>query len=209
MFQNVEIIPWISWLRGSGGNESYELPKEAMQSEKIRSQVKYRVLEKLCETLWVCVENPRNDIDNPVRYCTQPLYTAILTFMAANLKANLSRKEDVSWNQFFRLEERLNSGLKIDINVFLSWGRWLHHEEKPIAEYCISAYMAGKISAEKAIELSGLDQIDFASKVRERTQEKHLPIFRAYLRGETVEEQLPFSEEVSIKFKDLMAEEIE
>ena len=67
----------------------------------------------------------------------------------------------------------------------------------------------GGISAEKAIEMSGLDEMEFAVKVREAAQERDLPIFRAYLKGEAIEVQLPFSEEASQKFRDLMAEEME
>jgi len=78
-----------------------------------------------------------------------------------------------------------------------------------MAEYYVLAYMVGSISAEKAIQLSGLSEIDFAIIVREKAQERDLPIFHAYLRGEAVEDQLPFSEEASIRFKDLMAQEIE
>lgn len=207
MFQNT---PWFSGFRDSGGNESYWLPEEAT-TQWGRSQVKFRVLDKLCRSLWMCVEYPRNEIDNPIRYCTQPLYTAISTFMAANLRESLVKEQNVSLCRivFDQLEERLKNRVRTDLNALPGWWGWLLHGESGIEEYCVSAYMAGKISAEKAIEFSGLDQIEFASMVRERSQEKDLSIFRAYLRGETVEEQLPFSEEVSIKFKDLMAEEIE
>jgi hypothetical protein len=206
MFQN---IPWDSGFGESGSNLSYLVPEEAT-SQSGRSQVKFRALDKLCKSLWMCVEYPRNDIDNPIRYCTQPLYTAVSTFIASNLTENLLKTQNIlSWSVFNQLEKRLDNRIQIDLNNLPGWRGWLLHGEIGIEEYCVSAYMAGKISAEKAIEFSGLDQIEFASMVRERSQEKDLSIFRAYIRGETVEEQLPFSEEVSIKFKDLMAEEIE
>ena len=212
MLQNTKLISWGSDLLESGKNEPYELPREvATHREKIRSQVKFRVLDKLFRSLWVCVENPRNEIDNPIHYCTQPLYTAISTFMVSNLRENFLKEQNVSWswNVLVRLEERLNNRIQIDLNVPPGWWGLLRHGAIPIAEYCVLAYMAGRISAEKAIELSGLDQMEFALMVRERTQEKHLPIFHAYLNGEAVEDQLPFSEEASLKFKDLMAKEVE
>jgi hypothetical protein len=131
--------------------------------------------------------------------------------MAANLRESLVKEQNVSLSRsvFDQLEERLKNRVRTDLNAFPGWWGWLLHGESGIEEYCVLAYMAGKISPEKAIEFSGLDQIQFASMVRERSQDKDLSIFRAYLRGETVEKQLPFSEEVSMKFKDLMAEEIE
>ncbi len=206
MFQN---IPWDSGFGESGGNLPYLVPEEAT-TQWGRSQVKFRVSDKLCKSLWMCVEYPRNDIDNPIRYCTQPLYTAVSTFIASNLTENLLKTQNVlSWSVFDQLEKRLNNRIQIDLNNLPGWRGWLLHGEIGIEEYCVSAYMAGKISAERAIEFSGLDQIEFASRVRERSQKKDLPTFRAYLRGETVEKQLPFSEEVSNKFKDLMAKEIE
>ncbi|NWF92552.1 MAG: hypothetical protein HXY46_06515 [Syntrophaceae bacterium] len=212
MLQNPELISWGSGLLESGKNESYELPREVTTyREKIHSQVKFRILDKLFGSLWVCVENPRNEIDNPIRYCTQPLYTAISTFMVTNLRENFLKEQNVSWswNILVRLQERLNSRIQIDLNVPPGWWGLLRHGAIPIAEYCVLAYMAGKISAEKAIELSGVDQVEFASMVREKTQERQLPIFRAYLKGEAAEDQLPFSEEASNRFKDLMAKEVE
>jgi hypothetical protein len=207
MFQN---IPWVEGFVESGGNESYWLPEEAT-TQWGRSQIKFRVLDKLCRSLWMCVEYPRNEIDNPIRYCTQPLYAAISTFMAANLRGNLVKEQNLSLSRSVsdQLEERLKNRTRTDLNALPGWWGWLLHGETGIEEYCVSAYLAGKISTERAIEFSGLDQIEFASRVRERSQEKDLPTFRAYLRGETVEEQLPFSEEVSNKFKNLMAKEIE
>jgi hypothetical protein len=78
-----------------------------------------------------------------------------------------------------------------------------------MAEYYALAYVIGSISAEKAIELLRLNYVDFAQMVEEKAMERDLPIFHAYLRDEDVKARLPFSKEKSLKFKDLMAEEIE
>lgn len=206
MFQN---IPWDSVFGESGGNLPYLVPEE-VTTQWGRSQVKFRVSDKLCKSLWMCVEYPRNDIDNPIRYCTQPLYTAVSTFIASNLAENLLKTQNVlSWSVFDQLEKRLNNRIQIDLNNLPGWRGWLLHGEIGIEGYCVSAYMAGKISAEKAIQLSGLDEAEFASRVQDKAQERDLPLFRDYLRGDTVEGKLPFSEDASLRFRDLMAKELE
>lgn len=46
-------------------------------------------------------------------------------------------------------------------------------------------------------------------EIQEKMMRKHLPIFRAYLRGEDVEHLLPFDEKVAYRFRHLMAEEVD
>jgi hypothetical protein len=50
---------------------------------------------------------------------------------------------------------------------------------------------------------------DDARVIQEQAQKHNLPIFQAYLRGEDVEDQLPFFGEASLEFKDLMDKELE
>ena len=78
-----------------------------------------------------------------------------------------------------------------------------------MAEYYAIAYVIGSISAKKAIELSGLNYVDFARLVQEKAMERDLPVFQAYLKDEEVETQLPFSREIPLRHKNIMAEEYE
>jgi predicted HTH domain antitoxin len=114
-----------------------------------------------------------------------------------------------SWNVFSRLGEELNNRFQFDSNRHPVWTDWLLCSEKVKAEQIASAFMSGRISAEEAVELSGLDQSEFALLVENKAQSRDLPIFQAYLKGEAVEDQLPFSEEASRRFKDLMSNQVE
>jgi hypothetical protein len=213
MSLNYEIVPPISF------SESIKNDIFGMESRtgtlwrESHSHLKYGIADMVLGTLWVCVKNPRNDIDNPITYCTQPFYTKISSLLVASILKNLSKGyqgiQISSWNIFSQLEEKLENRIQYSFNVPPGYWEWPRRREIPTAEYYVLAYMIGSISAEKAIELSGLSEIDFAAILREKAQERDLPIFDAYLKGEAVEDQLPFSEEASIRFKDLMAKEIE
>jgi len=213
MSLNYEIIPPISFSE-SIKNDIFGMEDrvETLWRES-HSQLKYGIADMLFGTLWVCVKNPRNDIDNPITYCTQPFYTKISSFLITGTLKNLSKEyqgiQVSSWSIFSQLEEKLENRIQHSFNMPPGYWEWPRRREIPMAEYYVLAYMIGSISAEKAIELSGLNEIDFAIIVREKAQERDLPIFDAYLKGEAVENQLPFSEEASLRFKDLMAQEIE
>jgi len=213
MSLNYEIIPPISFAK-SLKNDIFgtESKKVSLWSESY-PKLKYAITDMVLGTLWVCVKNPRNDIDNPITYCTQPFYIKISSLLAASTFKNLSKEypgiQVSSWNIFEGLEKKLENRIRYGYNIPPGYWEWPHCREIPMTEYYVLAYMIGSISAEKAMELSGLSEIDFAITVREKAQERDLPIFDAYLRGEAVEDQLPFSEEASLRFKDLMAKEIE
>ena len=213
MSLNYEIIPSISFSE-SIKNDIFgkETRAGALWRESL-SQFRYGIAGTLLGTLWVCVQNPRNDIDNPITYCTQPFYTKISSLLVTSALKSLSKEyqgiEVSSWNIFKQLEERMENRIQYSFNIPPGYWEWPRRREIPTAEYYVLAYMIGSISAEKAIELSGTNERDFAAIVREKAQERDLPIFDAYLKGEAVEDQLPFSEEASLRFKDLMAQEIE
>lgn len=212
MFQNDEGFSWSFATQNAAANNAYELAYEtASDWEKINSGVRFRILDNLFRSVAMCVENPRNEIDNPIRYCTQPLYTEISTFMALILRGNLFKNQDKhwSWSVFSRLEEELNSRFRLDANRHPTWTEWALCSQDVGAERIVSAFISGKLSAEQAIELSGLDQSEFAVLVEDKAQARDVAAFEAYLKGEAVEDQLPFSEDASHRFKDLMCDQVE
>lgn len=200
-------------------NEPFEISDiAATLKQKIGSSLKVAIADQI-NSLWVCLENPRNEIDNPINYCTQPFYTQISTFVVSNTNINASKNYQfvlgyqpmfpTLWNATIRLEEKFKERVQKYYNSPKDSWRWSPHGKIPLAEYYALAYITGSISSEKAIQLSGLNFMDFAQMVQEKAMERDLPIFHAYLKDEDVEGRLPFSKEESLKFKDLMAEELE
>lgn len=200
-------------------NEPFEISDTAATlRQKIYSNLKSAIEDRI-KSLWVCLENPRNEIDNPINYCTQPFYTQISTFVVSNTNINTSKDYQFAlgnqpmsitlWSVTILLEEKFKERIQKYHNSPEDSWKWFPHGKIPMAEYYALAYVIGSISAEKAIELSGMNYVDFAQMVEEKAMEKDLPIFHAYLRDEDVEARLPFSKEKSLKFKDLMAKEIE
>ncbi len=45
--------------------------------------------------------------------------------------------------------------------------------------------------------------------VQEKALERDVPVFQTYLREENVEDKLPFSDDKSIEFKNLLDQELE
>ena len=89
-------------------------------------------------------------------------------------------------------------------------GGWeWYRSDVPLTEHCVLAFMKGVLQAETAMALSGLSEVEFAQMVQDKAMERDLPVFRDYLAGKPVRDQLPFSEEKSSRFKELMAEELE
>jgi len=200
-------------------NEPYEITSiAATPRQKIRANLKFAIGEQF-DSLWVCVGNPRNEIDNPITYCTQPFYTRISTLVVSHTNINISKEYQFVpqylpishslWSISIQLEEKFKERIQEYCNSPKDSWRWSPHGKIPLAEYYALAYIIGSISAEKAIELSGLNYMDFAQIVQEKAIERDLPIFQAYLKDEEVEGRLPFSKKKSSKFKDLMAEQLE
>jgi hypothetical protein len=200
-------------------NEPFEISDMTITlKRKIGSSLKSAITDQI-NSLWVCLQNPRNEIDNPINYCTQPFYTQISTFVVSNATINTSMDYQFAseyqpmgsalWSVTILLEEKFKDRIQRYHNSPKDSWKWFPHGKIPMAEYYALAYIIGSISAEKAIELSGLNYVDFAQMVEEKAIERDLPIFHAYLRDEDVKARLLFSKEKSLKFKDLMAKEIE
>jgi len=176
------------------------------------SIVKTRVFDKDVASLLVCVENPRNEIDNPIRYCAQGFQTAISSFVASTAVRTLPREyqgHTYLWRMFLRWVEDYRGRSKATLNILPGGWEWFQFGETHNADYFVSAYMKKKISAELALQLSGLSEIDFAQMVKDKAMQRDLPIFHKYLAGDAVEGDLPFSEDKSLEYKDMMANEIE
>lgn len=186
--------------------------------QKISSNLRLALVNQF-DSVWICIDNPRNEIDNPLVYCLQPFYTQISTWAIANVSVNISKDYQISsgysiahpslWNAVIALEGKFEERIQSHHNTPKQSWNWFSHGKIPMAEHYVFAYIMGSMSAEKAIELSGMDSMDFACLVQEKTMERDLPLFEAYLRDENVEDQLPFSEEKSREFRDLMSQEIE
>lgn len=200
-------------------NEPFEIPEMGTTlKQKISSNLRL-VLANQFELVWICIDNPRNEIDNPLVYCLQPFYTQISTMAISNVPVNISKDYQISsgysithpflWNAVIALEGRFEERIQSHHNNPKQFWNWFSHGKIPMAEYYVLAYIIGSMSAEKAIELSGMDYMDFACLVQEKAMERDLPLFDAYLKDENVKDQLPFSEEKSREFRDLMSKEIE
>lgn len=196
----------------SSKNKAWELiPEKKYILHEFRSDTKHRV-EEIVDQLWLCIGNPRNEIDNLIEYCTLPFYNTMSSFVASiaieNFAKEYQKPSSASlWSVFIRSTERILSETEVSINISPGAWKWFHCAEMSMAEYYILAYMNGSISAEMAIELSGLDMIDFAQMVQEKATERDYRIFDDYLKGKVGKKNLPFSEKKSLGFKDLMARE--
>jgi len=196
----------------SSKNKAWELmPEKKYILHEFRSDTKHRV-EEIIDQLWLCIENPRNEIDNPIEYCTLPFYNTMSSFVASiaieNLAKEYQKPSSASlWSVFIRSTERILSETEVSINISPGTWKWFHCAEMAMAEYYVLAYVNGSISAERAIELSGLDMIDFAELVQETAIERDCRTFDDYLKGKVDKQELPFSEKKSLEFKDLMAKD--
>jgi hypothetical protein len=199
-------------------NEPYEaLTAIATLGQKIRSNLKFAVGNQFI-SLWACIGTPRNEIDNPINYCTQPFDIQVAAFAISNITVSLSKEYKFlpqgeftlsnSWRSSIHFEEKLIERIQEHNNPKNIW-KWFPHGRIPVAEYYAVAYVTGSITAEKALELSGTDYVNFAQMVQKEATERDLPIFRAFLEDEKVESSLPFSKEKALEFKDQLAEEIE
>jgi hypothetical protein len=174
--------------------------------------IKSRVFGKGVAKLLVCVENPRNEIDNPVRYCTQVFQTSISSFVALTAVGTLPREyqeHNLLWGMFEKYIGEYRNRVEATLNISPGGWEWLPLWETHNADYFVSIYMENKISAELALQLSGLSEVDFAQMVQEKAMKRDLPIFQTYLKGGEVEEYLPFSKDKSFDFREAMASEIE
>jgi len=200
-------------------NEPFEIPEmRTTLRQKISSNLRLALMSQF-DSVLTCIDNPRNEIDNPLVYCLQPFYTQISTLAISNVSANISKGYQISsrysithpflWSAVIALEGKFEERIQSHYNSPKQSWNWFSHGKIPMAEYYVLACIIGSMSAEKAIELSGVDYMDFACLVQEKATERDLPLFDAYLRDENVEDQLPFSEKKSLEFRDLMSHEIE
>ncbi len=133
--------------------------------------IKCRILGRDADSMMICVENPRNEIDNPIRYCTQPFYLKISGFVASNALWSLPkeyRKTTTTslYKLFVTLTKRFRHAVRFNVNAPADTWQWYQFGEGPMAEYYVQAYLSGTISEEIAQQLSGLSKRDFNRLVR-------------------------------------------
>ena len=176
-----------------------------------RTAVLSRLFNKDLEMLQVCLDNPRNEIDNPIRYCTLGFQISANSFVTSTAIVTLPRafQEKTTYWVFERLFLADISRIGIAANTSPGAWEWRQFNESRDPHYFVSAYLKNRISAELALRLSGLTEMEFAEMIQEKAMKRDLPIFQEYLKGEDVNDRLPFSNEETLKFKDLMAHELE
>ena len=185
-----------------------------ISANKKYSAIKARVFAKDVATLLVCLDSPRNEIDNPIRYCTQGFQASISSFIASSLVGTLPREYQSQklaslWKMSMRWLKESKSSIEANLNIFPGGWAWFQFEGTRTADFFVAAYINNKISADLAIQLSGLSEIDFAKMVQEKAMRRDQLVFHEYLKGEDVDNLLPFSEEKSSEFRGVMANEIE
>ncbi len=107
----------------------------------------------------VCADNPRNDIDNPRRYCANFFHAANFSTLTSSIIDDLNKGSSLIFAKEFLLKEIVQEFEKTLVRKALSfvnrpsdfwdWVRTIITSE----EYFVLAFISGRMPAEKAIQL--------------------------------------------------------